>query len=73
MTHHVALTEDQLCILKSVSLREGRPVEEIVQTAIKQYLETELNAQEAVRQAAFGAWGEGEDGLAYQNRLREEW
>jgi metal-responsive CopG/Arc/MetJ family transcriptional regulator len=57
---------DALSGLKRVSRAE------LIRQAVSQYLEQAKPA--APLEKAFGVWkGKGVDGLAYQQRLREEW
>ena len=42
----------------------------VIREAVALYLATH---PPAAADAAFGAWGAGEDGLAYQERVRAEW
>jgi metal-responsive CopG/Arc/MetJ family transcriptional regulator len=45
---------------------------ELIRQAVSQYLEKFKS--ESVSETAYGLWaGKKEDGLAYQQRLREEW
>jgi LPS sulfotransferase NodH len=43
---------------------------EVVRQAISSFIAQQTRPQAA---QAFGSWGAGEDGVAYQQRLRSEW
>ncbi len=43
---------------------------EVVRQAINAYL---AQHQQTSAAQAFGSWGAGEDGVAYQQRIRSEW
>ena len=62
-------TLDQLTM---ISTRRRVPRAAVVREALDRFLKEEDAAQKT-SEAAFGAWGDGEDGLAFQRRLRSEW
>ncbi len=64
-----AATVDQLTL---ISARRRVPRAAVVREALDRFLKEEDAAQKT-SEAAFGAWGDGEDGLAFQRRLRSEW
>jgi predicted DNA-binding protein len=58
--------------LTAVSARRKQPRAAVVREALDRFLKEE----DAILQkadTAFGAWGNGEDGVSYQRRLRSEW
>jgi metal-responsive CopG/Arc/MetJ family transcriptional regulator len=58
--------------LTAISARRKQPRAAVVREALDRYLKEE-DATERTSEAAFGAWGVGEDGVAFQRRLRSEW
>lgn len=67
----IDLPEQQFEALKALAKREKASRAELVRRALAEYL-----ARRAPRleDEAFGVWGERNvDGLAYQERLRQEW
>jgi metal-responsive CopG/Arc/MetJ family transcriptional regulator len=58
--------------LTTISARRRVPRAVVVREALDRFLKEE-DAVERTSEAAFGAWGDGEDGLAFQRRLRSEW
>lgn len=63
--------EAQVAALDDLAKREKRPRAAIIRAAIDEYVSR--NKRQAVKDG-FGLWGkDGEDGLAYQERLRSEW
>jgi metal-responsive CopG/Arc/MetJ family transcriptional regulator len=62
-------TLDQLTM---ISARRRVPRAAVVREALDRFLKEEDAAQKT-SEAAFGAWGDGEDGLTFQRRLRSEW
>ncbi len=67
----VDLPEQQLEALKAMGEREGISRAELMRRAVAEYLARHRGAAE---DTAFGLWRQrGEDGLRYQERVREEW
>jgi predicted transcriptional regulator len=58
--------------LTAISSRRKQPRAAVVREALDRFLKEEDAAQQT-SEAAFGAWGKGEDGVAFQRRLRSEW
>lgn len=77
----INITENSLEILKALAESENLSPSELVEKAIATYAKVADAPSEArtlqhdeAFQAAFGLWADrGEDGLAYQERLRSEW
>ena len=68
----VDANEDQVAALDALAKREKRPRAAVIRAAIDDYVAR--NKQKAPLADSFGLWGkDGEDGLAYQERLRSEW
>ena len=66
----VDLPEKQVESLKALSLRAGLSRAELMRRAVAEYLSCH---QEELGDDAFGLWkDQGEDGLAYQEQLRQE-
>lgn len=67
----VDIEEGQLLALDALSKREKTSRAALMRQAIREFL-AKTSAADA--DSAFGLWGEaGEEGLAYQDRLRAEW
>lgn len=66
----VDIPDNQLGALTALCERVRQPRAAVVRQAIAEYL---ARHQEQVRQDAFGLWGKGPDGLAYQEAMRAEW
>ena len=67
----VDANEDQVAALDALAKREKRPRAAVTRAAIDHYVAR--NKRQTVKDG-FGLWGQGgEDGLAYQERLRSEW
>jgi predicted transcriptional regulator len=58
--------------LTSISTRRRLPRAAVMREALDRFLRDEDAARQA-SDAAFGSWGDGEDGLAFQQRIRSEW
>ena len=68
----VDANDDQVAALDALAKREKRPRAALIRAAIDDYVAR--NTQKAPLSDSFGLWGkDGEDGLAYQKRLRSEW
>ena len=68
----VDANDAQVAALDALAKREQRPRAAVIRAAIDDYVAR--NKQAAVLRDSFGLWGnDGEDGLAYQQRLRSEW
>ncbi len=64
--------EEQVAALDKLAKREKRPRAAVIRAAIDDYVAR--NKRAAALKDSFGLWGnDGEDGLAYQERLRSEW
>ena len=66
----IDLPNDDLARLTELGWHQGRSRAAVVRDAVHLYLAAHRSPPPA---AAFGAWGQGEDGLALQDRLRAEW
>lgn len=67
----IDLPEEQVECLKSLTEQTGLSRAELVRRAVAEYA---ARYRVAAGDEAFGLWhGRGEDGLAYQERLRDEW
>ncbi|WP_404405986.1 ribbon-helix-helix protein, CopG family [Pelagibacterium halotolerans] len=67
----IDIKEPQLRQLDLLAKKEKRPRAALIREAIGAYLDQ--RSEKAVTEA-FGLWGQREvDGLAYQNKIREEW
>jgi hypothetical protein len=67
----ISLPEETLAALADHCEREGISRAEAVRRALRAYL---VRVEPAVDNDAFGLWRErGEDGRAYEDRLRGEW
>ena len=66
----VDIPEPQVRALDEVSRREKRSRAALIRQAIEDYL---AKRGETCEDDAFGILRGGEDGLAYQRRMREEW
>ena len=67
----IDLPPEDLAALTELGRRRGASRVAVIREAVQLY----LAAQRPPRSpdAAFGAWSAGEDGLAYQQRVRAEW
>jgi metal-responsive CopG/Arc/MetJ family transcriptional regulator len=68
----IDLPDDTLAQLAAVSRRRKASRASIIREAVRRYVATEA-ATTPAQDDTFGAWGPGEDGLAFQRRLRAEW
>ncbi len=67
----IDLPEQQYEALKALAKREKASRAELVRRALAEYL---ARRTPQLEDEAFGVWSERtEDGLAYQERLRQEW
>lgn len=66
----VDIGEQEVLALDEISRSEARSRAALIRQAIDEYLARHLRKK---TQDAFGLWGRKEDGLAFQNRLRDEW
>lgn len=66
----VDANEAQVAALDELAKRERRPRAAVIRAAIDDYVAR--RKQDRIKEG-FGLWGTGEDGLAYQERLRSEW
>ncbi len=70
----VDIPDDQLAELTRLAKREGVSRASLMRDAIAALLTKKRKIGDAARDTAFGLWADrGEDGLAYQERLRSEW
>jgi hypothetical protein len=70
----VDIPDDQIDALAKLAKREGVSRAEVIRRAISKYTAVERVDPDEARRAAFGMWADkGEDGMAYQERLRSEW
>ena len=68
----VELPDEQITRLKALGKRLGLPRTELLRRAVTEYLS---HHPTTIEDSAFGLWKDhaGEDGLAYQRRLRVDW
>jgi predicted transcriptional regulator len=66
----VDLSPDELDRLAEIARRRRVSRAAVMREALQDYIARQPRNE---RDAAFGAWSTGEDGLAYQERMREEW
>lgn len=69
----IDIAEPQLSGLDALAKRQGRSRAAVVREAVEAHLKRH---EKKPRSAGFGLWrphGDGEDGLAYQERMRREW
>lgn len=66
----VDIEKKQVDALDALAKAEHRARASLIREAISDYL---ARRSAATSEDAFGLWGAGEDGLAYQQRLRAEW
>ena len=65
------VSDDVIRRLDGLKQLRDRPRAELLREAIEQYLDRQ---SPSVLRDALGLWSDGgEDGLAYERRLREEW
>ncbi len=67
------ITEPEIDALNRMADERGSSRASLLREAVREYLERRDRPD---RQAAFGLWSRaavGEDGVAYQRRLRAEW
>jgi len=65
----IDIPEHEMSLLEKLSEERKVSREQIVRTAISNYLQNQR-----VRDAAFGSWGHKRvDGSEYQHRMRDEW
>ena len=69
----VDIPDDQIAELGKIAAAEKLSRAALVRRAIAEMLAARRARTSGGIEAAFGLWGEGEDGLAYQERLRSEW
>lgn len=66
----VDLADPQVHSLDALARRDGKSRAALIRRAIDEFLERRRTDKDT----AFGAWGDqAEDGLAYQQRVRDEW
>jgi metal-responsive CopG/Arc/MetJ family transcriptional regulator len=68
----VDIPDADIAALDELSRRRKVSRAQVIREAIKAHL-TKAGAGANDLDRFFGAWGTGEDGLAYQERLRSEW
>jgi metal-responsive CopG/Arc/MetJ family transcriptional regulator len=66
----IDIPENQLAELALICANRQQSRAEVVRQAIGAYIAQQTRPEAA---QAFGSWGAGEDGVAYQQRLRSEW
>ncbi|MDH5786596.1 MAG: ribbon-helix-helix domain-containing protein [Chromatiales bacterium] len=67
----VELPDQQIEALKAMSEQQGLSRAELMRRAVAEYL---AHHQKTSSENAFGLWKKhGEDGVEYQQRLRQEW
>ncbi len=65
----IDLPTEDLSRLSQLGQCQGRSRAAVIRDAVQVY----LAAHRPPPTTSFGAWGDGEDGLAYQDRVRAEW
>jgi predicted transcriptional regulator len=68
----VDIPDDQVGALAEIAKRAGVSRAEIIRRAISSFTARETIPADILAQT-FGLWAGGEDGLAYQERMRSEW
>jgi metal-responsive CopG/Arc/MetJ family transcriptional regulator len=68
----VDIPESELEALAAICKAEKLSRAAVIRKAIAAYI-AQHRPDDLADDAAFGSWGPGEDGLAYQERLRSEW
>jgi hypothetical protein len=69
----VDIPDDDLAKIDSIARSEGKSRAAVLREAVTEYI---AESSKDWLEAGFGLWakyGFDEDGMAYQNRLREEW
>lgn len=66
----IDIGEPEIRELDELAKRQRKSRSALVRAAVGEYLERKRSA---ALEDAFGLWGAGEDGIAYQERLRREW
>ena len=66
----IDISEDQIEVLAEISRREGLSRASLLRRAIREFI---ARRRPIDGDAAFGSWRGGEDGLAYEMRVRSEW
>ena len=69
----VDIPDDDLAKIDSIARSEGKSRAAVLREAVAEYI---AESSKDWLDAGFGLWakyGFNEDGLAYQNRMREEW
>ena len=75
----IELSPEALTMLDALSAADGVPSAELAGKVVEAYVKERQPAEKKERDwagldAAFGIWKDlGEDGLAYQARMRNEW
>jgi hypothetical protein len=77
----VHIPEESASVLKALAEAEKISEDDVVRRALADYaakhsviqMSSEREPESQAFLNAFGLWGDGEDGLAYQQRLRAEW
>jgi metal-responsive CopG/Arc/MetJ family transcriptional regulator len=69
----IDIPDDQIAELAKIAKEEKVSRAALVRRAIADLLAARKAKKPNGIDAAFGLWGPGEDGLAYQERLRSEW
>jgi len=68
----IAIENDIKEWLDNRAAQEGVPMTEIVRRALRQFQAQERDQFDSILQKTSGIWQNG-DGLAYQEKIREEW
>ncbi|MGC8474938.1 MAG: CopG family transcriptional regulator [Acetobacteraceae bacterium] len=66
----IDLPDEALAELSALGRQRRTSRVAVIREAVRLYL---TSHRPPPPEAAFGAWGPGEDGLAYQERVRAEW
>jgi len=70
----IDIPDDQVAALNALAKKEQVSRAALVRQAIANLLAATRKQQaDEATEGAFGLWKDGEDGLAYQERLRAEW
>ena len=67
----IDIPDTDLEAIQAMARRERISQTEAIRRAVRSYIEA--RSRESIDTAAFGIWSDHEDGVAYQQRLRDEW
>ena len=67
----IDIPDKDLGAIKAMARRERISQAEAIRRAVRSYIEAQSKGP--IDTAAFGIWSDREDGLVYQQALRDEW